>query len=147
MNAKVRRNLICVAFATVAYLIWILIARKWAAPYQETNAVWAIHGICRDAETGEAIGGAKISAMFREPIAFKHHWRNPPPLRITEVTVVTATNGLFELTGNGGSAYVRARQPADYREPEPWENWRGSARNGLAQIRTNISLSLKRRTK
>jgi len=114
---------------------------SWAKKYQETNASWKVQGVCTNAQTGAPIKGAQVTASFREAITFKHHWRNPPPLTTTKVVVKTDDQGRFEVTGEGGSAYIKA-QAEGYREPEPWENWSYSARNGIGRVNTNMALSL-----
>ena len=121
--------------------LWYFTMRKWASPYQETNATWKIQGVCTNAQNGVPIKGARVTASFQEAITFKHHWRNPPPLVTTNVVVKTDDQGRFEVTGEGGSAYIKA-QAEGYREPEPWESWSSSARNGISRVDTNIALSL-----
>lgn len=130
-----------VALLVAGFVLWYFTMRKWAAPYQETNATWRIQGVCTNAQTGAAIKGAQVTASFREPIPFKQHWRNPPPLRTTDVIAKTDAEGRFEVTGEGGSVYITVRAEG-YRDPEPWENWSYSARNAISRVDTNIALSL-----
>lgn len=129
------------AFLIAAFVLWAFTMRKWAAPYQEANATWRIQGLCTNAQNGTPIKGAQVTASFREPIAFKHHWRNPPPLRTTDELMKTDAEGRFEVTGEGGSLYITV-QAEGYRDPEPWENWSYSARNEISRVETNIVLTL-----
>jgi hypothetical protein len=130
-----------VAFLVAGFALWCFTMRKWAAPYQEANASWRIRGICTNAQTGAPINGAQVTASFTEPIAFKHHWRNPPPLTITNVVTETDRDGRFEVAGEGGSVYIKA-QAQGYRHLEPWENWSHSARNRITRVETNAFFSL-----
>lgn len=130
-----------VALLVAGFVLWYFTMRKWAAPYQETNATWRIQGVCTNAQTGAPIKDARVTASFREPIAFKQHWRNPPPLRTTDVVAKTDAEGRFEVTGEGGSVYITVRAEG-YRDPEPWENWSYSARNAISRVDTNVALSL-----
>ena len=82
-----------------------------------------------------------MTAWFSEPISFKHHWRNPPPLRTSEVLAKTDAEGRFVAAGVGGSAYVTVHAEG-YRDPEPWQNWSYSARNAISRVVTNVGLSL-----
>jgi hypothetical protein len=125
-----------------AVAVCFLMATKWSAPYRESNATWRIEGICTNSQSGTPIKGVQVAAFFREPIAFKHHWRNPPPLATTNVVTKTDDQGRFEVTGEGGSAYIKVKAEG-YREPESWEDWSYNARNGISRVDTNIALSLK----
>lgn len=120
---------------------WYFAMEKWSAPYQETNASWRIQGVCTDAQNGIPIKGAQITASFREPIAFEHHWTSPPPLKTINVVTETDDDGRFEVTGEGGSAYIKA-QAEGFLDPEPGENWSYSARNKINRVDTNITLGL-----
>ena len=130
-----------VALLVVGFVLWCFTMRKWAAPYQETNANGSIQGVCTDAQTGALIKDAEVTVSFREPIGFKQHWRNPPPLSVSNVITRTDGDGLFEVTGVGGSVYIAVRA-SGYREPEPWENWSHSARNRVDSVETNIVVTL-----
>lgn len=134
------------ALLVAAITLWYFTMRKWAAPYQETNATWRIQGVCTNAQTGAAIKRAQVTASFREPVAFKHHWRNPPPLRTTEVVAKTDVDGRFEVTGEGGSLYITVRAEG-YRDPEPWENWSYSTRYAIGCVDTNVVLALQEKLK
>jgi len=138
-----RYFLITIAVIAVipAFLLWYFTMEKWAAPYHETNATWRIQGLCTNAQNGTPVNGAQVTASFKEAIEFKHHWRNPPPLGTTNVVTKTDSEGRFEVTGEGGSVYITI-QAHGYRDPEPWENWSYSARNGIRRVDTNVVLTL-----
>jgi hypothetical protein len=121
--------------------LWCFTTRKWAAAYQQTNATWRIRGLCADDRNGTPIKGVDITACFWEPVAFKHHWRNPPPLGTTNVLTKTDDSGRFEVTGEGGHVQLKI-YAAGYRIPEPWEDWRCSAMNGVSRVDTNVVLTL-----
>jgi len=141
MTTKTGIILLGIAFLLAGVTaVWCLMT-IWAAPYQELNATWSIHGVCTNVLDGTPVRGAQVIASFRVPIAFKHHWRNPPPLTTKTVVTKTDDHGRFEVTGGGGSVYIKI-QAEGYREPEPWENWSYSARNRLTQVNTNIALKL-----
>jgi prolipoprotein diacylglyceryltransferase len=143
VNAKTGLLVVAAIFALLigGGVLWFLTMQKWATAYQETNATWRITGVCINAQNGEPIQGALVTASFREAIAFKHHWRDSSPPRITDVVAKTEPDGRFVIIGNGGSVYVTAKFEG-YRDPEPWENWSCSARNGSTHMDTNIVLSL-----
>lgn len=112
-----------------------------AQHYKETNARWRITGLCINAKNGTPVKAALIRASFTEPVTFKHHWRNPPPLATTNVITKTDEQGRFEVAGVGGSVYINA-QAEGYRKPEPWEHWSSSTRDGVSYVDTNITLRL-----
>lgn len=130
-----------VALLAAAITVWNFTLRKWATAYQQTNATWRIQGVCTNAQTGAPIKGAQVTAYFFEPVAFKHHWRNKPPLARTDVVAKTDAEGRFALLGQGGSVQIKVRAEG-YRDPEPWEDWRHSAMNGISRVDTNVALSL-----
>lgn len=142
MTTKARSVLLGIVAVLVAeFMLWYFTIRKWGAEYQETNATWRIQGVCTNAQTGGPIKGAQVTAFFREPIAFKHHWRNKPPLKTTTVVTKTDEQGRFEVIGEGGSVLITVRAEG-YRDLEPWEIWSYSARNAISHVDTNIALSL-----
>lgn len=143
MSAKVGFVVVLGVAASLAAVaaLWQFKSDKWSSPYREVNATWIIQGLCTNAQNGAPIKGAQIMATFREPIAFGQHWRSPPALATTNVVAKTDTEGRFEVSGEGGSVYIKAHADG-FREPEPWENWSCSARNGTDRVETNITLSL-----
>jgi len=144
MTAKVAWLAVAAAVASLAgaaALCWVA-ADKRTSPYRELKAAWRIQGFCTNAQNGVPIKGAVITATFREPIAFRQHWRNPPALATTQVVTKTDHDGRFNVNGNGGSVYIKA-QAEGFHDPEPWENWSCSARNGIDHIESNINFSLK----
>lgn len=127
-------------------VVWFFVVGNWvmggwAKKYQQTNATWRIKGVCTDAETGAPIEGAEITAYFFEPVGFKHHWRNKPPLVRTDVVTKTGLDGRFEVLGQGGSVVIKVRAEG-YRDQEPWEYWSHRATNGISRVDTNVALSL-----
>ena len=122
--------------------VWSLATVKSSASYRETNAIWKIQGLCTNSQSGRPIKGGKIEVSFREPIAFKHHWRNPPPLATTNVFTTTDDQGRFEVIGKGGSAYIKVHADG-YLQTESWDDWSYSARNGIDHVDTNVAFSLK----
>src|SRR2546430_2459918 len=89
----------CVAILTALLLVWYgLLGPNLSKRYQERDVNWNVSGTCSSSR-GEPVPGARIVAAFREPIAPKHHGRNPPPLRTTSVSVVTDAQGIFHLSG------------------------------------------------
>jgi len=130
-----------VALLAAGFVLWYFTMRKWALAYQQTNATWNIQGHCADVQNGTPITGADITAYFWEPVAFKHHWRNPPPLRRTEKIMKTDDQGRFEIVGEGGHVQIKIRAEG-YRVQAPWEDWRHSAMNGITRVDTNLVLSL-----
>jgi len=125
---------------TIGYLYYRF-AQKIAVDYKEANATWRIQGLCVNAKTGAPITSAEITVFFTEPVTFKHHWRNPPPLKSTNVVTRTDDQGHFDVVGEGGHAYITA-QAKGYREQYPWENWRYYARGRISRVDTNVTVRL-----
>lgn len=128
-----------VLLAAIAAL-WYCTMTGLAAPYQETNATWKIHGFCLSARSKVPINNAEITAIFREPITFKHHWQKVRP-ETTNVIARTDSCGHFEILGIGGHVQLKVRA-AGYRVPEPWEDWRSHAKNRVTLVDTNVVLCL-----
>jgi hypothetical protein len=141
MTMKATVALIGVGVLVIAAGLLYFGMRRLAVHYQDTNATWKIRGVCTNAQTGAPIQDAQVTATFTEPVSFKHHWRNPPPLAETNVVVKTDDQGRFEVNGEGGSAYITV-QAEGYREPEPWQNWRYYTRDGISRVDTNITVRL-----
>lgn len=144
MKAKIVFGLLGIGALVAASWVYYAVGARIAIHYNESNATWRIRGHCINAQTGVPIANARITASFTEPVAFKHHWRKPPPLKSTEVVIKTDSQGQFEVIGEGGSAYITAKAEG-YNEPEPWENWRHYTRDGVSRVDTNLTLSLKPR--
>lgn len=121
--------------------VWYFTLERWAGAYQQTNATWRIQGLCTSAQDGTPVKGAEVIAYFSEPVAFKHHWRDKPPLKTTNVVTNTDEQGRFEVIGVGGHVQIKLRAEG-YRAPEPWEDWRHSAVNGVSRVDTNVVLTL-----
>lgn len=132
--------LVTIALLTLVIIFW------WdggfsAGPYQESDATWRIQGICTNSVTGLPILGVEVTAVFREPIAFKHHDRNPPPLKTTTVKTSTDSAGRFDVRGKGGYVYLQTAKQG-YKEPESWEEWDGRVFNSVKLVQTNLHLGL-----
>lgn len=136
-----RNRVLMLGVAVMLGAVWYCWMTKVAVQYQEIDATWRIQGVCKDAQTGTPIVGAQVIASFREPIAFKHHWRNPPPLATTDVVKKTDDQGRFEITGGGGSVYIRG-EAKGYCKGEPWDNRSYRALDGITRVDTNVVLKL-----
>ncbi len=130
-----------VILLAAGFVLWYFTMRKWSLAYQQTNATWKIQGHCADVQNGTPITGADITAYFWEPVTFKHHWRNPPPLRRTDKITRTDDQGNFEILGEGGHVQIKIRAEG-YRVPEAWEDWQHSAMNGIIRVETNVVLTM-----
>ena len=141
MRTKARFTLLgIVALLAAGVTMWYLTIEKWAIKYQQTNASWQISGLCTSSQDGVPISDAQITAYFSEPVTLRHKLHNAP-LKTTTVVTNTDDQGRFNLVGEGGYVQIKVRAKG-YLDPEPWEDWRYSAMNGVTEVITNITVSL-----
>lgn len=91
---------------------------KWDAHYVEADAKWSIRGTCRDVHSGLVLSGVRVTATFRAPVRFENAFRNIP-LKTTEVTTLSGSDGQFEVNGEGGGVCI-AGAINNY-ECQPWD--------------------------
>ena len=140
--AMTRKDMMFLALGTPPLLLSLLALYFFVdfycgAPYKETEAVWRIRGRCTSDRDGSPIAGAEVTAEFKEPFSFKHHWRSGEPVKATVIVLKTDHEGQFQVAGEGGSVVIKASAEG-YLD----EEWSRDARNNLTDVAVDVSLVL-----